>query len=61
MYLTVHLYYLGGVGGRRLTVFTTWISAGIGARQHMVIEGELASVERPEPASQTISEPEPSR
>jgi NADH:ubiquinone reductase (H+-translocating) len=47
MYLAVHLYYLGGVGGRRLTVLTTWISTGFGARQSQVIERELASVERP--------------
>jgi NADH:quinone reductase (non-electrogenic) len=38
MYLSVHLYYLGGVGGRRLTVLTTWLSAGFGARQNRVIE-----------------------
>jgi NADH dehydrogenase len=50
MYLSVHLYYLGGVGGRRLTVFSTWISAGFGARQNRVIEGELQGIERPAPA-----------
>ncbi len=46
MYLTVHLYYLGGVGGRRLTVITTWISAGLGDNQNRVMETELAGVER---------------
>lgn len=51
IYLGVHLYYLGGVGGRRLTVLTTWIGAGLGARANRVIEGNLASVERPLPAS----------
>lgn len=52
MYLGVHLYYLGGVGGRRLTVLTTWISAGFGARQNRVMECELRSVERPVAASE---------
>lgn len=47
MYLTVHLFYLGGVGGRRITVVTTWISAGFGARQNQVIEGALQSSGRP--------------
>jgi NADH:ubiquinone reductase (H+-translocating) len=46
MYLGVHLYYLGGVGGRRLTVLTTWVSAGFGARQNTAIEGELEPLER---------------
>jgi NADH dehydrogenase len=45
MYLVVHLYYLGGVGGRRLTVLSTWISAGFGARQNRVMEKDLASSE----------------
>jgi NADH:ubiquinone reductase (H+-translocating) len=49
MYLSVHLYYLGGVGGRRITVVTTWISAGFGARQNRVIHGELETQERPSP------------
>ena len=49
MYLTVHLFYLNGVGGRRLTVFSTWISAGFGARQNRIIQGALQSVERPAP------------
>jgi len=51
MYLGVHLFYLNGVGGRRVTVFSTWISAGFGARQNRVIQGALQSVERPAPAS----------
>jgi NADH:quinone reductase (non-electrogenic) len=50
MYLGVHLFYLNGVGGRRVTVFSTWISAGFGARQNRVIEGALQSVERPGPS-----------
>ena len=41
MYLTVHLYYLGGVAGRRITVLTTWIATGLGALQSQVIERTL--------------------
>ena len=57
MYLSVHLYYLGGVGGRRLTVLTTWISAAFGARQNRVIEGDLRSVERPSRLSAPAPQP----
>ncbi len=59
MYLGIHLYYLGGVGGRRLTVLTTWISAGFGIRQNRVIEGALVSVERPVAPDLAVSEPKP--
>jgi NADH dehydrogenase len=45
-YLTVHMYYLGGVPGRRLKVLIDWISARLGRPQNQVIEGELASIER---------------
>ena len=47
MYAGVHLFYLGGVGGRRVTVTITTIGTFFGARESRVIEGELASVERP--------------
>jgi NADH dehydrogenase len=65
MYLTVHLFYLGGVGGRRVTVITTWISAGFGARQNQVIEAPLPGSEAPllAPGSRRRarpSEPQPS-
>jgi NADH:ubiquinone reductase (H+-translocating) len=50
MYLSVHLFYLNGVGGRRVTVFSTWLSAGFGVRQNRVIEGALHGVERPAPS-----------
>jgi NADH:ubiquinone reductase (H+-translocating) len=46
MYAGVHLFYLGGVGGRRITVLTKGVGAMIGAREGRVMEGELASVER---------------
>jgi NADH dehydrogenase len=41
MYLTVHLYYLGGAPGRRLEVLIKWIGARFGERQSALIEGEL--------------------
>ena len=47
MYVGVHLFYLGGVGGRRITVAITAIGGLFGARESRVMEGELASVERP--------------
>src|SRR5207247_10121332 len=40
-YLSVHLYYLGGVPGRRMKVLNAWATSGFGVRQHRVIEGEL--------------------
>jgi NADH:quinone reductase (non-electrogenic) len=40
-YLGVHLYYLGGVPGRRLKVLNAWATSGLGVRQNRVIEGAL--------------------
>ena len=40
-YLGVHLFYLGGVPGRRVKVLTAWTAAGLGAAQSRVIEAEL--------------------
>jgi NADH dehydrogenase len=45
-YLTVHMYYLGGVRGGRLKVLIDWISARLGNPQNQVMEGSLASIER---------------
>ncbi len=45
-YLTVHMYYLGGVRGGRLKVLIDWISARLGNPQNQVMDGYLASVER---------------
>jgi NADH:quinone reductase (non-electrogenic) len=53
MYAGVHLFYLGGVGGRRLSVLVTAIGSLFGAREGRVIEGELESVERPSPNTTT--------
>jgi NADH dehydrogenase len=52
-YLGVHLYYLGGVGGRRLEVIMAWATMGLGALQNQVMQGELPGVERPETASES--------
>ena len=41
MYLSVHLYYLSGVLGRRLRVLNAWTAGRFGTRQSRVIEGKL--------------------
>jgi NADH dehydrogenase len=46
MYVGVHLFYLGGVGGRRLTVAIAVIGSLFGARQGRVMEAELPTVGR---------------
>jgi NADH:ubiquinone reductase (H+-translocating) len=51
-YLGVHLFYLGGQVGRRLEVLIKWVGARFGERQSALIEGELASVERPPEAAE---------
>jgi NADH:ubiquinone reductase (H+-translocating) len=52
-YLTVHMYYLGGVRGDRIKVLIDWISARLGNPQNQVVDGYLAGIERtaPETAS----------
>ncbi len=44
MYLSVHLYYLGGAPGHRLGVLGRWISARSGNLDERVIEGELPTL-----------------
>jgi NADH:ubiquinone reductase (H+-translocating) len=44
MYCFVHLFYLGGVGGRRITVLITAIGALFGARANRIIEGQLSDI-----------------
>jgi NADH:ubiquinone reductase (H+-translocating) len=46
-YLTVHMYYLGGVPGQRLKVLIDWVTARLGKLQNQVIEGELQTVGQP--------------
>ena len=57
-------YHCGPTGSRlprrKLTVLTTWLSAGFGARQNRVIEDRLGSVERPAPAAPEPKATEPS-
>jgi NADH dehydrogenase len=54
MYLAVHLFYLGGVGGRRVTVLSTWISAGFGVRQNRVMEKDLPGPDDAAPESPAV-------
>jgi NADH dehydrogenase len=46
MYVGVHLFYLGGVGGRRIGVGITALSSVFGAREGRVIDRDLSTVER---------------
>ena len=47
-YLTVHMYYLTGVGtGHRLKVLIDWINTRFGNPQDQVIDGELDSIGAP--------------
>ena len=55
MYIAVHLFYLGGVGGRRLSVGVTALGSMFGARESRVMDGELESVERPVPAQTPVA------
>ncbi len=47
MYITVHLFYLGGVGGRRLGAGYNMLQSLFGARADSVMVCELGGVERP--------------
>jgi NADH dehydrogenase len=47
MYIGVHLFYLGGVGGRRISAGITAIGGLFGAREGRIIEGDLEPVEPP--------------
>ena len=51
MYIGVHLFYLGGVAGRRLSAGVNLLQGLFGAREDRVIDGELESVERPAPGA----------
>jgi NADH:ubiquinone reductase (H+-translocating) len=54
MYLSVHLYYLGGGPGHRIKVLFDWIGARTGNWESQVIEGQLSSVERTPPSVQSL-------
>jgi NADH:quinone reductase (non-electrogenic) len=49
MYIGVHLFYLGGIGGRRLSAGLSALSSLFGARQNRVMPGPLEEVERAAP------------
>src|SRR3954447_7522459 len=49
MYVGVHLFYLGGIGGRRITVLVKAIGSIFGARESRVMAGELRRLEPPVP------------
>jgi NADH:quinone reductase (non-electrogenic) len=57
MYITVHLFYLGGVGGRRISAAITGLGGILGAREGRVIEGGLESVESAAPAATRVAQP----
>ncbi|MBV9048715.1 MAG: NAD(P)/FAD-dependent oxidoreductase [Solirubrobacterales bacterium] len=61
MYVGVHLFYLGGIGGRRIAVAITAIGSLFGARESRVMEGELVTVERAAPARPAAPEAGPAR
>jgi NADH dehydrogenase len=48
MYIGVHLFYLGGVGGRRVSAGVNGVQALFGARESRVIERELQRTESTE-------------
>lgn len=45
-YLTVHMYYLGGVKGNRVKVIIDWAGARLGFPENQVIQDALTEVER---------------
>ena len=50
MYVGVHLFYLGGIGGRRITVVINAVASLFGARQSRIVLGELSTMDRSAPA-----------
>jgi NADH:quinone reductase (non-electrogenic) len=54
IYLSVHLYYLGGSPGHRLKVLIDWMTARMGDRQDQLIEGRLSSIERVPPTPEAV-------
>lgn len=47
MYICVHLFYLGGVAGRRISAARDLLFGLFGDREDRVIEAQLGSIERP--------------
>jgi NADH:ubiquinone reductase (H+-translocating) len=59
MYIAVHLFYLAGVGGRRITVLVQGIGARFGARESRVLRGELPRADQPVPGRGPSTRPTP--
>ncbi len=57
MYVAVHLFYLGGIGGRRISVLVSAIGGLFGAREGRAMEGELESIERRTPQADAAAHP----
>ena len=57
MYVAVHLFYLGGIGGRRISVLVSAIGGLFGAREGRAMEGELESIERGLPEADESAHP----
>jgi NADH dehydrogenase len=59
MYMAVHLFYLGGVGGRRLAAGINALQSLFGARENRVIHDQLASPSPAPASSQSAQKPSP--
>jgi NADH dehydrogenase len=59
MYICVHLYYLGGVAGRRLSAGRDMLLSMFGSRESRVIESDLGSVDRPAPEGLPAAQQDP--
>ena len=49
IYVGVHLFYLGGIGGRRITVVVNAVASLFGARQSRILLDELSTIDRSAP------------
>ncbi len=59
MYMSVHLFYLGGVGGRRLSAGINALQSLLGARQNRVIHDELTTPAPTPASSHSVEKPTP--
>ncbi len=59
MYVGVHLFYLGGIGGRRITVVINAVASVFGARQSRIVLGELSTMDRAAPADRLAHDQAP--
>ena len=61
MYVGVHLFYLGGIGGRRVTVAVTMLGSMFGVRESRVMNCDLRRVERLAPEALAVDAEEQTR